>query len=86
MATHNVKDYDSIVLSCVHEDRGLIVKSQSLIFKSEQSEEIIMMFKEDERVRITITIEPQTLNRFMKFYVNGVLCGVEQYVENDNFK
>lgn len=86
MATHNVKDYDSVVLSCVHEGRGLIVKSQSLIFKSEQSEEIIMMFKEDERVRITITIEPQTLNRFIKFYVNGVLCGVEQYVENDNFK
>ena len=45
-----------------------------------------MMFKEDERVRITITIEPQTLNRFIKLYVNGVLCGVEQYVENDNFK
>ena len=86
MATNNVQDYDSIVLSCVHEGRGLIVKSQSLIFKSEQSEEIVMMFKEDERVRITITIEPQTLNRFMKFYVNGVLCGVEQYVENDNFK
>ena len=86
MATHNVKDYDSVVLSCVHEGRGLVVKSQSLVFKSEQSEEIIMMFKEDERVRITITIEPQTLNRFMKFYVNGILCGVEQYVENDNFK
>ena len=86
MATHNVKDYDSVVLSCVHDGRGLIVKSQSIVFKSEQSEEIIMMFKEDERVRVTITIEPQTLNRFMKFYVNGVLCGVEQYVENDNFK
>ena len=86
MATHNVKDYDSVVLSCVNEGRGLVVKSQSIIFKSEQSEEIVMMFKEDERVRITITIEPQTLNRFMKFYVNGVLCGVEQYVENDNFK
>lgn len=86
MATHNVKDYDSVVLSCVHEGRGLVVKSQSLIFKSEQSEEIVMMFKEDERVRITIAIEPQTLNRFMKFYVNGILCGVEQYVENDNFK
>ena len=86
MATHNVKDYDSVVLSCVHEGRGLVVKSQSIIFKSEQSEEIVMMFKEDERVRVTITIEPQTLNRFIKFYVNGVLCGVEQYVENDNFK
>ena len=86
MATHNVKDYDSVVLSCVHEGRGLVVKSQSVVFKSEQSEEIVMMFKEDERVRVTIAIEPQTLNRFMKFYVNGVLCGVEQYAENDNFK
>jgi len=58
MATHNVKDYDSTVISCVHEGRGFVVKSQSMIFKSEQSEEIVTMFKEDERVRITITIEP----------------------------
>lgn len=86
MATHNVKDYDSVVLSCVDEGRGFVVKSQSVIFKSEQSEEIVMMFKEDERVRITITIEPQTLNRFIKLYVNGILCGIEQYEENDNFK
>lgn len=86
MATHNVKDYDSEVISCVYEGRGFVVKSQSLVFKTEQSEELMMMFKEDERVRIAITIEPQTLNRFIKFYINGILCGVEQYAENDNFK
>ena len=86
MATHNVKDYDSVVISCIDEGRGFVVKSQSIIFKSEQSEEIIMMFKEDSRVRITLTIEPQTLNRFIKLYANGVLCGIEQYKENDNFK
>jgi hypothetical protein len=44
------------------------------------------MFKDDEKVRITITIEPDTLNRFVKLYVNGILCGVDQYKENDNFK
>jgi hypothetical protein len=44
------------------------------------------MFKEDERVRITLTIEPQTLNRFIKLYINGILSGVEQYKENDNFQ
>jgi hypothetical protein len=77
MATHNVKDYDSVVISCIDEGRGFVVKSQSIIFKSEQSEEIIMMFKEDSRVRITLTIEPQTLNRFIKLYANGVLCGIE---------
>lgn len=86
MATHNVKDYDATVISCVHEGRGFVVKAQSMVFKSEQSEEIITMFKDDERVRITITIEPQTLNRFIKLYVNGILCGVDQYKENDNFK
>jgi hypothetical protein len=86
MATHNVKDYDATVISCVHEGRGFVVKAQSMVFKSEQSEEIVTMFKDDERVRITITIEPDTLNRFIKLYVNGILCGVDQYKENDNFK
>lgn len=86
MATHNVKDYDATVISCVHEGRGFVVKAQSMVFKSEQSEEIVTMFKDDERVRITITIEPDTLNRFVKLYVNGILCGVDQYKENDNFK
>ena len=86
MATHNVKDYDATVISCAHEGRGFVVKAQSMVFKSEQSEEIVTMFKDDERVRITITIEPDTLNRFVKLYVNGILCGVDQYKENDNFK
>ena len=86
MATHNVKDYDSTVISCVDDGRGFVVKSQCIIFKSEQSEEIVTQFKEDERVRITIVIEPKTLNRFIKLYVNGILCGVEQYKENDNFQ
>jgi hypothetical protein len=86
METHNVTDYDAIAISCVHEGRGFVVKPQNISFKSEQSEEIIMAFKENERVRITLTIEPQTLNRFIKLYVNGILCGVDQYKENDNFK
>ena len=86
METHNVTDYDAIAISCIHEGRGFVVKPQNISFKSEQSEEIIMAFKENERVRITLTIEPQTLNRFIKLYVNGILCGVDQYKENDNFK
>ena len=86
IATHNVTDYDAVIMSCVHEGRGFTIKPQSITFKSEQSEPIAMYFKEDERVRITLTIEPQTLNRFIKLYINGILCGVEQYDENDNFQ
>lgn len=86
LSSHNVNDYDSVIVSCVNEGRGFIIKSQSIIFKSEQSKEIVMMFKEDERVRITVVVEPQTLNRFIYMYVNGIICAVEQYPENDNFK
>lgn len=86
LSSHNVNDYDSVIVSCVNEGRGFIIKSQSIIFKSEQSKEIVMMFKEDERVRITVIIEPQTLNRFIYMYINGIICAVEQYPENDNFK
>jgi hypothetical protein len=85
IATHNVTDYDAIIMSCVHEGRGFIIKPQKITFKSEQSDEIVIHFKEEERVRVTLTIEPQTLNRFVKLYINGILCGVEQYKENDNF-
>lgn len=86
LSSHNVNDYDSVIVSCVNEGRGFVIKSQSIIFKSEQSKEIVMMFKEDERVRITVVVEPQTLNRFIYMYVNGIICAVEQYPENDNFK
>ena len=86
IATHNVTDYDAVIMSCVHDGRGFTIKPQSITFKSEQSDAIVMYFKENERVRVTLTIEPQTLNRFVKLYINGVLCGVEQYKENDNFQ
>jgi hypothetical protein len=76
-ATHNVKDYDASIISCMHEGRGFMLKAQSIVFKSEQSEEVVAQFGEDKRVRVTITIEPQTLNRFIKLYINGILCGVE---------
>ena len=86
LTTHNVKNQDANIISCIDEGRGFVVKAQSVVFKSEQSEEVIAQFKEDGRVRVTITIEPQTLNRFIKLYINGILCGVTQYPENDNFK
>ena len=86
LSSHNVNDYDSVIVSCINEGRGFVIKSQSIVFKSEQSKEIVMMFKEDERVRITVVVEPQTLNRFIYMYVNGIICAVEQYPENDNFK
>ena len=84
MATHNVRDYDSIVMSCLSGGRGFLIASQYAQMNSEQSE-ISMQFKEDERVRVSFVVEPRNLNRLIYVYVDGIMCGVIQYPEDDNF-
>ncbi len=88
MATHNVRDYDSIVMSCLSGssgyERGFIIASQYAQIDSEQSS-LSMQFREDERVRISFVVEPRNLNRLIYVYVNGIMCGAIQYPENDNF-
>lgn len=84
MATHNVRDYDTVVLSCLSGGRGLKVASQYAELQSEQSS-LSMQFKEDERVRVSFVVEPRNLHRLISVYVDGVLCGALQYPENDDF-
>ena len=84
MATHNVRDYDSIVMSCLSGGRGFLIASQYAQMNSEQSE-ISMQFKEDERVRVSFVVEPRNLNRLIYVYVDGIMCGAIQYPADDNF-
>lgn len=84
MATHNVRDYDSIVMSCLSGGRGFLIASQYAQMNSEQSE-ISMQFKEDERVRVSFVVEPRNLNRLIYVYVDGIMCGAIQYPSDDNF-
>ena len=85
MSTHNVRNYDSVVLSCLSGGRGFKVASQYAQMSSEQSS-ISMQFKEDDRVRLTFVAEPVGLNRLIYVYVDGIMCGVIQYPEDDNFQ
>ena len=82
--THNVRDYDSIIIDSFNEGRGLRIKSQSAALTSEQSS-INIQFKEDSRVKITFIVEQLSLYRFVYIFVNGVMCGVIQYPDNDDF-
>ena len=88
VATQNVTDYDSLILTSFDDsegvNRGLRVFSQSAELKS-QNNTISAQFKEDERVRLTFTIEPATLNKLIMIYINGVLCGIKKY-EQDAFR
>jgi hypothetical protein len=82
--THNVRDYDSIIISSLNAGRGLSIKSQSASLISEQSS-IAIQFKEDSRVRVSFVVEQLSLHRFVYVYVNGIMCGIIQYPDNDDF-
>ena len=82
--THNVRDYDSVIISSLESGRGLNIKSQSAKLSSEQSA-INIQFKEDTRVRVTFIVEQLSLSRFVHIYINGIMSGVIQYPENDDF-
>lgn len=82
--TRDVTDYDSVILSCMNAGIGLEVTAQKAIFRSEQTS-IETQFKEDERVRISFVIEKKAENRLIFVYINGEICGLIQYPEQDNF-
>ena len=82
--TRDVTDYDSVILSCMNGGIGLEVTAQKAIFRSEQTS-IETQFKEDERVRISFMIEKKAENRLIFVYINGEICGLIQYPEQDNF-
>ena len=92
IATHNVSDYDSIIMNIFNNGRGLMIKSQSATLSSEQTL-IATQFKEDSKIRVTFVVEQNTTdstglstsNRLVYIYINGILCGVQQYAANDNF-
>lgn len=84
MATHNVRDYDTTVLSCLSDGRGMKIATQYAGIYSEQSA-LTMQFKEDEKVRLSFVVESRYLNRMIYVYADGIMCGAMQYPENDNF-
>ena len=85
MATRDVRDYESVVVSCMNGGRGFRIASQEASLTSEQSS-ISMLFKEDARVRVAFSIENRNLNRLVYIYINGIMCGVTQYPTDDNFQ
>lgn len=82
-ATSNVADYDSILIDCMNE-RGFRVGTQKASLKSEQSE-VSVKFKEDEHVRLSFVIEPRSSHRLIYTYLNGILSGLAQYPDDDDF-
>ncbi len=84
-ATHNIMNYNSILLSCYAEEKGIQITPTEAFLKSEQ-EEVRVRFKEDEKVRVSFVIESTNDNRLIRTYVNGILSGITQFDSTDNFQ
>jgi hypothetical protein len=83
-ATRDVLNYDSILFSCISEDRGLEFTAQKTFLSSEQST-VSTQYKENEHCRITFVIEKRSENRLIWVYINGIASGTIQYPANDDF-
>lgn len=92
LATKDVRDYDTIVVDCADiiatDDGsrlvGLRVKTCNAELQAHNSG-VEVQFREDTKIHLTFVVEQQTLNRLIYVYMNGVMCGVVQYPENENF-
>lgn len=83
-ATRNVLNYDTPILSCMSNNRGLSLTAQKATMKSEQAE-ISTQYKEDEHVRISFVTQKMAENRLIFVFINGVASGVKQYPTTDDF-
>lgn len=83
-ATRDVMNYDTVILSCMADGKGISLTAQKIRLTSEQSE-ISMQFKEEEHVRAAFVIEKRSEHRLIYCYINGIMSGVVQYPEDDDF-
>lgn len=83
-ATRDVLNYDATILSCMSGGRGFSITAQRAMLASEQSA-ISTQYKEDEHVRISFVVNKRSQNRLLMIYINGIVSGVVQYPDDDDF-
>lgn len=83
-STSNVLSYNTTLMSCMSGNRGFQITPQTAVFKSEQSQ-VDVKFKEEEHIRLGFVIEPRSANRLIYTYLNGIISGISQYPDDDDF-
>lgn len=83
-ASRSVLDYDAILATCWTGERGLKITAQQALLKSEKSE-VATRYKEDDHLRLSFVIEKRSSHRLIIAYVNGIISGMIQYPDTDDF-
>ena len=83
-ASRSVLDYDAILATCWAGERGFQITAQQAMLKSEQSE-VTTRYKEDDHLRLSFVIEKRSEHRLILAYINGIISGMLQYPNDDDF-
>lgn len=84
-AIRDVNSRDDVVISCLSGGIGFEVKADTAYIKSEQSR-VFCNYKDEEKVKLTFSVEARSEYRLLSVYLNGVLSDAIQYPDSDNFQ
>ena len=83
-ASRSVLDYDAVIATCWTGERGLQITAQQATLRSEKSV-VTTNYKEDDHLRLSFVIEKRSGRRLILAYVNGIISGMMQYPDTDDF-
>lgn len=84
MSTSMIRNYDTPVFSCWSGGRGFRLTAQQMEFHSAEKG-ITYPFKEDERIRVGVTVTRRQDGSLIFLYLNGEMCQVTNYERDDDF-
>lgn len=81
----NINNREATPITCMYSGIGFTVCADTATINSEQTS-VSCNYTDEERIKIAFVIEPKSEGRLLSVYLNGILSGVKQYPENDNFQ
>lgn len=80
----NCRNYDAEIGSCLADGIGIKLQAQKATVSSEQTT-MDAQYCEDSRIEMDINIEPDSADRIMMLWLEGIPSRVAIYEANDNF-
>lgn len=83
-STREVSDYTAEIISCFADNIGFKITPQMITFRGAQTE-TTTLYKDNEHIRLGITVSKQTEYRLVLIYINGIASRAIQYASGERF-
>ena len=84
-AIRDINNRNAFPINCMYGGIGFTVGADTATISSEQTS-VSCNYTEEERIKVSFVIEPKSEFRLLYVYLDGILSGVKQYPDNDNFQ